>query len=86
MHNRFWIGCEIGSVESCLSRFATTWGKDEEEKPPKKVKQCFKASYIRPLLKKKRDESFSPIQNVEPLKNGHLINKDAVSKSRVLGY
>jgi site-specific DNA-methyltransferase (adenine-specific) len=86
MHNRFWIGCEIGGVDSCLSRFATMWGKDEEEKPPKRVRECFKPTYIKPLLEEKRKNGFFPIRNIEPLINGHLLSKGLISKSRAIGY
>jgi len=86
MHNRHWIGCEIGNINSCLSRFATLWGKEEEEKPPRKVRACLKPRFLKILLEKRRSEGFHPIQNVKPLTNGSLLKKDMMSKSRVFGY
>lgn len=86
MHNRHWIGCEIGNIDSCLSRFATMWGKEEEEKPPRKVRACFKPRFLKFLLFSRRSEGFHPIQNVKPLINGRLLKKDMMSKSRVFGY
>jgi len=85
MHNRYWIGCEIGNIYSCLSRFATIWGKQEEE-PVRKIKDCFNPKYLKPLLKKRKSENSYPIRDVQLLTNGRLIKKDMLSKSRAIGY
>jgi site-specific DNA-methyltransferase (adenine-specific) len=86
MHDRFWIGCEIGNIDSCLSRFATIWGREEAKKPARLVSECFKPKYLRSLLMRRRQEKMLPIQNVVPLSNSDLIEKDMLSKSRVLGF
>jgi site-specific DNA-methyltransferase (adenine-specific) len=85
MHDRFWIGCEIGNLNACLSRFATIWGKTEVLNPPRRISKCFVPKYLRPLLKRRTQEGDFPIQNADPLINGNLIKKDMLSKSRAIG-
>lgn len=35
IHDRYWLGSEIGDTTPILSRFATLFGRDEEDEPPK---------------------------------------------------
>lgn len=86
MHDRFWIGCEIGNVNACLRRFATIWGKKEAVNPARRISKCFAPKYLRPLLKRRTEEGDFPIQNTDPLNNGDLIKKDMLSKSRAMGF
>jgi len=85
MHNRFWIGCEIGNISPCLSRFATIWGKTEENKPPGRIYDCFKSRYFDRLLAK-RASGDPPMKDIELLNNGKAIKKDMLSKSKVIGF
>jgi len=86
MHDRFWIGCEIGNIEPCLSRFATIWNKEEENTPSRKIAKCFKPKYLNHLLEKRRSQNLFPIRDVKPLTNGDLLKKNVLSKSRVIGF
>jgi site-specific DNA-methyltransferase (adenine-specific) len=89
MHERFWIGCEIGktSTSATLSRFATIWGREEVEQPAKEITRCFKSGHLEFYLKHKREKNSLSIRNVEVLDNGkNIFNKKVNSKSKVLGY
>jgi site-specific DNA-methyltransferase (adenine-specific) len=86
MHDRFWVGCEIGNIDACLGRFATIWGKEEAKSPAQRIFKCFRQEYLRPLLKRRVEENIFPIQNIERLTNGDLIKKDMLSKSRAIGF
>jgi site-specific DNA-methyltransferase (adenine-specific) len=85
MHSRFWIGCEIGNISPCLSRFATVWGKTEESVPPDKIANCFEPRHLDRLLKKRILEN-SPMKDTDLLTNGEKIKKDMLSKSKVIGF
>jgi site-specific DNA-methyltransferase (adenine-specific) len=86
MHDRLWIGGDINDIPA-LSRFATIWGRNEEEKVNPKVEECFEESFIRHYLAEKIEKSIHPIRNVPTLSNDHSIEKrDVVSKSKVLGF
>lgn len=86
MHNRFWIGCDANDRPS-LSRFATIWGRTEEEKLNPKLAECFEEAFIERLLNEKKSGNIHPINDVPELTNGHsILKKDVVSKSKVLGF
>ena len=89
MHERFWIGCDIAeaSIIATLSRFATVLGREEQDKPPDKVAQCFKPDYVAHFLRKKKEKNLTPIRNVQSLVNGkNRLDRNAISKSKVLGF
>jgi site-specific DNA-methyltransferase (adenine-specific) len=86
-HGRYWIGCEIGSTKSCLSRFATLWGRKETRTLVPKLRVCFDPKYLRHYVAKKRIARASPIMTVPILKNGRSLSRDSViSKSRVIDF
>lgn len=86
LHNRYWIGTEIGDVSPILSRFATVFGRDEKKELPRKVKSCFRVDFIKKSISTRRRNSVT-VKNVKRLDNGHSLEKDdIISKSKVLGY
>lgn len=86
MHGRFWIGCEIGNIDPCLSRFATIWGREEESSVPSKIAKCFRKNYLNRLIEERVSDNYFPIRVVRPLNNGDKIKKDMLSKSRAMGF
>lgn len=89
LHERFWIGCDIAeaSMRATLSRFATLWGREEQDKPPDKVTRCFKSEYIDYFLQKKNKRNLALIRKVPILENGRSrFNRNVTSKSKVLGF
>jgi len=86
MHGRFWIGCEIGNIDPCLSRFATIWGNEEESLAPRKITKCFRRDYLNRLIEKRESDDYFPIREVRQLTNGDKIKKGMLSKSRVIGF
>ncbi|MEK7070869.1 MAG: site-specific DNA-methyltransferase [Patescibacteria group bacterium] len=83
IHNRYWIGSEIGSVTPILSRFATLFGRDEEREVPSRLNKCFDKEYLKTVLKKRERK----ILKAPLLSNGHSLNKeDTLNKSKVLGF
>jgi site-specific DNA-methyltransferase (adenine-specific) len=85
MHERFWIGCDIGDPTPCLRRFATIYGRDEISKPPPKIAKCFKKGALLPLLRQRGKRRL--IRRVRTLPNKKsLLNVDLQSRSRVLGF
>jgi hypothetical protein len=86
MHNRLWIGCDTNDKPS-LNRFATIWGRVEEEKLNQKLEKCFEKEFIETLLTNKKVNNIHPIKDAQELTNGHsLLKNDVVSKSKVLGF
>lgn len=82
LHNRYWIGSEIGSMTPILSRFATVFGRKEASKTPSKIAKCFEKDFLK-LISKNRSRK---IKTAPALSNGHsLAKEDILSKSRVLG-
>lgn len=87
MHNRNWIGCEIGDITATLSRFATVWGRKEKETPNSKVANCFNEEYLGHFAEKRKKKRYYPIKNVKLLANGKRLSaEDWFSKSKVIGY
>jgi site-specific DNA-methyltransferase (adenine-specific) len=85
MHERFWIGCDIGDPTPCLRRFATIYGRDDFAKPPSKIAKCFKKGVLSPLIGQKRKHHL--IRTVRTLPNKKsLLNIDLQSRSKVLGF
>ena len=86
MHERYWVGCDI-DPEPALGRFATLWGRDEAERMPGKVRNCFEPLFVAEQVEMKRDKGLYPIRKAAALTNGHSLEKENVtSKSRVLGF
>lgn len=85
IHDRLWIGCDIGDPTPSLRRFATMFGRDEVSEPHHKIKKCFKNGALLPLLRLKRKHH--PIRRVRTLPNKKSLSKiDLQSKSRVIGF
>lgn len=86
MHGRLWIGCDIND-KPALSRFATIWGRTEQETLNPKIEECFDKTFIEHLLTEKKAKGIYPIGDVSKLTNGRsMVKKDVVSKSKVLGF
>jgi len=88
MHERFWIGCDIAeaSILATLSRFATVWGREEQDMPPD-VTRCFKSEYIDYFLQRRSERNLALIRKAPILENGKsLFNQNVTSKSKVLGF
>jgi site-specific DNA-methyltransferase (adenine-specific) len=84
VNNRFWIGCDIID-EPALSRFATIWGRQENQEINPKLYKCFRKDFVDGYLSSKLKNKVNPIAFAPLLHNGdNLIQKAANSKSRVL--
>ena len=77
----------MASIRATLSRFATIWGREEQDMPPDKVTRCFKSEYIDYFLQKKNERNLAFIREVPILENGKSrFNRNVTSKSKVLGF
>ncbi|MGD0175833.1 MAG: site-specific DNA-methyltransferase [Candidatus Bathyarchaeia archaeon] len=85
VHERLWVGCDIGDPTPCLRRFATVFGRVDVSEPHRKIAKCFKTGALLPLVRQKRKAHL--IRRVRTLPNKKsLLNIDLQSKSRVLGF
>jgi len=83
LHQRFWIGCDIGEPNAALSRIATFFGVEERDSPPPNLRKCFTDNFLRSVLRQNGLRKRRPI-----LKAGKLLKPNATadrysSKSRV---
>ncbi len=85
MHQRRWIGCDIGDVTPILQRLHTVFRLNPRESIDNAFYKCFKPEFARSELETYvREDRISKIKKIEPLKNINNSSKEYSSKSRIL--
>jgi site-specific DNA-methyltransferase (adenine-specific) len=86
LHNRFWIGCELGEPTAILRRIATVFGSQEIETVKPQIAKCFTPGFRAKVLNKHKLNASRPILKVEPLDEVVESMNEEASKSKVLGF
>lgn len=85
LHDRSWIGCDIGDVTPILQRLKTVFHLNPINSIPENINTCLKADFIDSELNAFIDEGrTTKIERIEPFKNISRSYKETASKSKVL--
>jgi site-specific DNA-methyltransferase (adenine-specific) len=85
MHERQWIGCDIGDVTPILQRLQTTFHLNPRDSIDKAFNKCFKPEFVKSELEIYiREGRINKVKEIEPLKNVNNLSKEYSSKSRIL--
>lgn len=85
MHERRWIGCDIGDVTPILQRLGTISSLNPSESVDDIFLRCFKPEFIQLELEAyTREKRIDKVKEIEPLKDVKNSSQQYISKSCVL--
>lgn len=86
LHNRRWIGCDVGDEVPILQRMQTVFGLQPTDSTDMTLSKCLKQEFISREVKSFSDENrIAKIKAIQPFTDVPLSFQQRASKSRVLG-
>ena len=85
LHERRWIGCEVGDVTAILQRLETVFKLDPRESIDYSLRKCFKSAFIRRELAMFLGENrMARLRGMEPFNDVVSSFQEYASKSRII--
>lgn len=86
LHERLWIGGELGEPKAALQRIATFIGEQETVRPSKRLINCFADGLLQTELNLGPNGHKRPVSSVGKLQNVTGSMEQFASKSKVIGF
>ncbi len=83
LHQRLWIGCDIGKPNAALARIAIFFGAEERQSPPSRLKECFSEKFLKTALHQSAQRKRRRISKAGKLAKSNVAADKYASKSRV---